>query len=460
MAAASAATAARSLIARAPATAAAAAAAAASSAAPLLSIGLVADVQFAEAEDGASFDGVERRRYRRSLAHAAAAGRGFRRARCTFALQLGDAVDGLCARPERLSPPAGAPQGREALARVLAALGGAGEEEAEGAGAGAGGAGAVAAADAAGTAAPLPLPLLHVVGNHELLNFSRAELRALLPLPAASALDAAAAAASGLAPGSVALSPPPAAAAAAARLYYALALPGRWRLLVLDAYDVAVGRHGADADAAADAGHAEALALLRARNPNACAWGLPGAPPGDYFTGLAGAERRFVPFNGGLGAAQLAWLAGELESCAAAGASAVLALHVPAFDGARRSGRADGVATDADVHKCLLFNHEALLARCAASGCVALVLSGHLHEGAFGVDAAGAAHVTLESPLTHDAEGGAHAVLRVFEDRLELEGFGAVASRVVPARRRAGVGAGEGEGAGEGAAAGAGRGPL
>ena len=36
-------------------------------------------------------------------------------------------------------------------------------------------------------AAPSPLPLFHCVGNHELLNFSRAELRALLPLPLAGA---------------------------------------------------------------------------------------------------------------------------------------------------------------------------------------------------------------------------------------------------------------------------------
>ena len=49
---------------------------------PLASIGLVADVQYADIDDGASFDGSERRCYRRALEHAAAAGAAFRAARC------------------------------------------------------------------------------------------------------------------------------------------------------------------------------------------------------------------------------------------------------------------------------------------------------------------------------------------------------------------------------------------
>jgi hypothetical protein len=95
---------------------------------------------------------------------------------------------------------------------------------------------------------------------------------------------------------------------------------------------------------------------------------------------------------------------------------------------------ADGIKT------CLLFNFAEVQALLAASGVVAGVFSGHFHTGGFGVDGAGVAHVTLESPLTHPAreEGGgsgggdlAHAILHFFEDRAELEGFGAVASRTL-----------------------------
>ena len=33
------------------------------------------------------------------------------------------------------------------------------------------------------------------------------------------------------------------------------------------------------------------------------------------------------------------------------------------------------------------------------------VISGHHHEGAFGIDAAGIAHFTIASPLTHHPQG-------------------------------------------------------
>ena len=136
---------------------------------PLASLGLVADVQYADIDDGASFDGSERRCYRRALEHAAAAGAAFRAARCRAALQVGDAIDGHNASAAKFGADGAAgPQGRAALAAVLARLCGSGGAEG---------------------AAPSPLPLFHCVGNHELLNFSRAELelRALLPLPLAGA---------------------------------------------------------------------------------------------------------------------------------------------------------------------------------------------------------------------------------------------------------------------------------
>jgi len=98
---------------------------------------------------------------------------------------------------------------------------------------------------------------------------------------------------------------------------------------------------------------------------------------------------------------------------------------VPLFDGAERCDAAGG-----PVHKCLVFNFPEVLRVLAGSGCVAAVLSGHEHPGAFGVDVAGVHHITLESPLTHPA--GAHAVAHVHADRVELQGFGAVASRVIP----------------------------
>lgn len=362
--------------------------------APLASLGLIADVQYADIDDGASFDGSERRCYRRSLEHAAAAGALFRAARCCAVLQIGDAVDGHNASAARFAAGAGH-QGRVALAAVLARLGSGADE-------------------AAGEAAKLPV--FHAIGNHELLNFERSELRGLLPLPAADSEFAVAV---------------PDSAARGARFYYTARLPGRWRLVVLDAYDIAVGRHGADVGSPQ---HERALEILRQNNPNECAWSS--ATSGNYFGGLdaAGTRQRFVPFNGGVGREQLRWLEATLRECSAAGDSAIVAIHIPAFD---RAARSDGGPSS--IHKCLPFDYDEVLKSLALSPCVSLVLSGHLHEGSFGVDDAGIPHVTLESPLTHAREG-AHALLHLFDDRLELQGFGAVASRVVPARRSPGSG--------------------
>ena len=76
-------------------------------------------------------------------------------------------------------------------------------------------------------------------------------------------------------------------------------------------------------------GYAAAAALLRAENPNPVLDG-----PCDFFEGLEGPSLRFVPFNGGLGDAQLAWLAATLEE--AGDAPVVVFSHLPVFAGSNR----------------------------------------------------------------------------------------------------------------------------
>jgi len=381
------------------------AAATAGGANPLFSLGLIADVQYVDEADGASFDGSQLRFYRASLCGAARAARAFTAARCGAALQLGDAIDGKNAKH-------GTAASLAALQTVLGALrGGAGADAGGGASSGASsGAGAGAGAGAS-AGAGADRPLFSVLGNHELLCCARSEVVPRLAPPAA--LGAAL----------------PPEAASAARLYYSFSPCRGWRVVVLDAYDVAFHRHGADARSPL---HEEAVRLLKAENSgNPCAWG---EGEGNFFAGLAGLQKRFVPFNGALSAAQLAWLGATLRAAAAAGEGVVVAVHTPLFPDARVSG----APSADDIKTCLLFNFAEVQALLAASGVVAGVFSGHFHTGGFGVDGAGVAHVTLESPLTHPAreEGGgggdmAHAILHFFEDRAELEGFGAVASRTL-----------------------------
>ncbi|KAJ7402104.1 Manganese-dependent ADP-ribose/CDP-alcohol diphosphatase [Pitangus sulphuratus] len=175
-------------------------------AAPRVAFGVIADIQFADAEDGHDFGGCRRRYYRHSLRLLRDAVRAWAAESppIDFVLQLGDSIDGLNARR-------GEAEG--ALRQVLEALG------------------------------RLPVPVHHAWGNHELYNFSRARL-----------------AQSGLCsrPAGGAAGPPDGLCQA-----YHCSPAARLRLVVLDAYDLSI--LGRDPDSPR---YRESLRLLRDKNPN------------------------------------------------------------------------------------------------------------------------------------------------------------------------------------------------
>ena len=363
-----------------PSAAAAAAASASSAAGPrLFAFGLIADVQYSDIPDGTSFDGSETRHYRGTLLHARAAAADFAARGASTVVQLGDLVDG------KTNPAAavGMPDAEEPCEASLVAC-------------------ATALEALAG-----PYVTLHVRGNHDVYNFSITSLKRVLALPPSAA-------------------PFPAPDA----YYYSSSPHPRWRFLVLDAYDVSLARPRGSP------GFAAAQALLKAHNPNPCAWGEPDAPPGNFFTGLRGTpEARYVPFNGALGEAQLAWLRGELARARAAAQRVAVFCHVPFLPAARSLREGDCFST-------LLFNSEevlAALAPYAACGTVAAVFAGHNHAGSFGRDAAGVPHFTLPSPLLWPA--GSHAVVEVYEGALRVHAAGECASLLGPALQGAAGGA-------------------
>ena len=83
--------------------------------APLFSFGLIADVQYADTEDGASWDGTEKRHYRGTLQHAKAAAADFAAHGVACVVQIGDLIDGKC-NPQVL---VGAPAEAQACAASL-----------------------------------------------------------------------------------------------------------------------------------------------------------------------------------------------------------------------------------------------------------------------------------------------------------------------------------------------------
>eukprot|EP00928_Gymnodinium_smaydae_P073244 TRINITY_DN56488_c0_g1_i1.p1 TRINITY_DN56488_c0_g1~~TRINITY_DN56488_c0_g1_i1.p1 ORF type:complete len:378 (+),score=30.97 TRINITY_DN56488_c0_g1_i1:78-1211(+) len=233
---------------------------------------------------------------------------------------------------------------------------------------------------------PLSVPVHRLVGNHELYNFSRAEAAELIP---------------GITP------------------WYRSFKPARgWRIVVLDPYDLNVIEKGGGVDVECG------FSYLGRHNPNDLR-----APRGsiDLAKGLSGLSRRFLPMGGGVGEAQLLWLARELELASKAGERVVVCTHLP-------------ILVDAAAAGAIAWNYDEVLeiVRTTGKDVVALVLAGHLHSGGYALDAeTGTHHVTLPSPLHATDDGDekdslkAHCIVELWDDRVEILGRGLVPSRTL-----------------------------
>ncbi|GMF64589.1 unnamed protein product [Phytophthora lilii] len=233
--------------------------------APLVSFGLVADVQYADVEDGWDFHHISQRFYRNALPQLQAtvaewlcvAKSQSSASKLRFAVNLGDLIDGKN-RPASTS--------RQALESTKAAW--------------------TPFEDAVG-------PVHHLVGNHELYNFPAAVIQKELLYQPKTAEDA------------------------QLRSYYDFQVPEalKFRFVVLDCYGLSIlGREKSDPV------YQEAMALLRRVNPNENL---------NSPTGLVEAQRRFVAFNGAVDRDQMRWLEETLEKATTAGENVVIFTHVP-----------------------------------------------------------------------------------------------------------------------------------
>ena len=218
-------------------------------------------------------------------------------------------------------------------------------------------------------------PFVHLVGNHDLYNFDRDSLAARLSTRLPNR---------------------------AVEFFASAPAPG-WRVLVLDAFQEAVIGWPAE-----EPRREQAVRFLRAKRTEC---GRPDdADPDDWFIGLSAEQRRFNPYNGALGARQISWLSSQLHAAADAGDRVIIASHV-----VLHSQACHGTTMAWDYE-------EALSAiACAPKGVVAAVICGHEHKGGYHKDAAGVHHLTVASPLNEGANGSAFGLVRVFDDRLEVE---------------------------------------
>jgi len=301
---------------------------------PIGRFGVIADVQYVDAEDGTDFTGVQVRRYRNSLeVLKVAVKRWSEEAGVEFIAQLGDIID-VKARDNK-----------------------------------------TAAADCDTVLTELnkckSKGLVNIIGNHDLYCFKREELNTKLNTKREE--DS----------------------------WYSFKPieHSPLRIVVLDSFDISTIEGSSVKNTQA------AFTFLAKHNPNDITkFG------GDWSAGLAGLDKRFMPYNGMVGASQLAWLRVTLTAAAAAGESAVLLSHAPLCPGG-----CDPI--------CLLWNYQEVLDVLKESGIVIAVFAGHDHEGGYKLHD-GVHHLTFPSPLLCKGDDTAFATVEMYQDYMLVKGEG------------------------------------
>jgi len=315
--------------------------------------GFISDIQYADIDDAMNFSKTEHRGYRDALHHVKKAV-SFWNSQVplpAFVVQVGDIIDGQNSGTYGQGVSFSAPQSNAAFLRVIAQL----EKS--------------------------MAPVYHVIGNHELYNFSWQELRAL-----GNRMD-----------GRHTI--------AKEEMFFSFRPHKAWCCIVLNSYAVSIMQ-----DEKSE-GYAEAHRILSQRNNNFLSQGKK-----DYFEGLVGRERRFVPFNGGLGEKQCRWLKNELATCRRLGEKVLIFVHNPLHAGAASD---KNLAFDDDVVMEILHEHGAEN--------VMGVFAGHYHRGGYVQDEEGIHHLTIQSPLTH---GECFGFVDVYSNRMEIHGQGAHRSHI------------------------------
>lgn len=215
--------------------------------------------------------------------------------------------------------------------------------------------------------------------------------------------------------------------AASSQSYYSFSPHPGFRVVMMDSYDVSVlgwpeGHPHREA----------AVALLAARNPN---------DNKNSPEGLAGLDRRFVAFGGGVSAPQLAWLRATLAEAGAQGERVFVCGHLP-------------VHPDSCAAVCLLWNYEEVLEVLRHARCVVATLAGHTHRDGYCCDDAGVHHRVLASVLECKPGANAYGRVEVWPHAARLRGSGHMGSTHLPFRAttRAAADADEGDAALLGAA--------
>jgi len=133
----------------------------------------------------------------------------------------------------------------------------------------------------------------------------------------------------------------------------------------------------------------------------------------EYFK--AHDHRMLGDWNGGMSKAQLQWLKKIFDVAKRDNEKLILFCHWPLIN-----------LWTPDFESSLLWNAEEVL-QMLDPEVVFMFMSGHMHENGYKLHN-NIHHVTLGAVVTTPLEDNAHAIVHMFEDRVEVEGFGVVPS--------------------------------
>ena len=178
--------------------------------------------------------------------------------------------------------------------------------------------------------------------------------------------------------------------------YYSFTV-AEWRFVVLDCSDVSVEGGWPEDSAHYRQGRDWLERLKREGRPYAETW------------------------NGGIGEEQLQWLKQQLAEARENGQRVIVFGHMP-------------VLAAASADWALLYNHDEVRRLLETSGIVVAYICGHEHAGGY-AQQNGVHYLTIQGMI--EAPENAYAVVRLFGDRIEVQGTGAVPSRMLPIARPA-----------------------
>ncbi|WP_293916613.1 MULTISPECIES: metallophosphoesterase [unclassified Sphingobacterium] len=124
-------------------------------------------------------------------------------------------------------------------------------------------------------------------------------------------------------------------------------------------------------------------------------------------------RKNAAPWNGGISTAQLSWLQKQLAEAEAASRDIIIFTHHPLFP-------ENGFEA---------LNNREILAVMEKHPHIRAVISGHHHEGNF-VHYKGIPMITLEGMIETESQN-AYGIMRLFSDRIEIEGNGRLTSRIL-----------------------------